>query len=429
MALFKREANMSFTQKYPELYHSSFCRILRAVRNWYKNIVRFLTWKFRLPLLIIVRRNYIRKLKKMQKQEKIKVAFIVSDNRKWKGVSLYKKLLFDQRFTPLVLVTVLQNTNYQNDANYIFFKQRNYNVFAIANLADLRKYKPDIVFCQQPTGLMDDFSPFRLSKYALCFYFPYGIAANINSSRIWNIRKLFFLMLYKQFLFSLDCVRLFEERGMFNVIATGSPQLDVYSEPVKNNPWRYQEKMKIIYAPHHSFSKLRSQFATFAWNGKQILQMAKNDPCTEWIFKPHPLFPITAIQEKIMTKQEVDEYFTEWAQIGQVYDKGDYIDLFRTSDLMITDSDGFLTEYLPTGNPVIYLISPNSAVRSHVSQKSSRHYYKVHNLTELEQVFDMLVKERKDPLKAERQKDAEEIIYNSADKIYNELLKILGEKK
>jgi CDP-glycerol glycerophosphotransferase (TagB/SpsB family) len=222
---------------------------------------------------------------------------------------------------------------------------------------------------------------------------------------------------------------MFEERGMFNVIATGNPQLDAYSEPVKNNPWHYQEKIKIIYAPHHSLQKSRWTYATFTWNGKQILQMAKDNRHTEWVFKPHPDFSITAIQEKIMTKSEIDEYFTEWAQLGQIYDKGDYIDLFRTSDLMITDCDGFLTEYLPTGNPVIYLISSNNLARSCVSQKSSRHYYKVHNLTELEQAFDMLVKERKDPLKAERQKDAEEIIYNSADKIYNELLKILGEKK
>jgi len=403
----------------------------RKIKNFGGRIARSLIWHFRFPLVIAIRHNYTRKLKSLQKQETIKVAFIVSDNRKWKATSLYEKLALDQRFIPMVLVIVPKNINYQDDANYIFFKQHNYSVFAIMNLADLRLHKPDIIFLQHPTDtlkFMYKFSPYWLSKYALCVYFPYGIAT-METVAVWRMRRLFFLTLYKQFLFSLDCVRQFEERGMFNVIATGSPQLDAYSEPVKNNPWRYQEKIKIIYAPHHSFDEYCTRWATFAWNGKQILQLAKNNPCTEWIFKPHPIFAKEAIKEKIMTKQEVDEYFTEWAQIGQIYDKGDYIDLFRTSDLMITDSDGFLTEYLPTGNPVIYLISPDSAMRSHVSEKSSRHYYKIHNLTELEQAFDMLVKERKDPLKAERQKDAEEIIYNSADKIYNELLKILGEKK
>ena len=407
-------------------------KTLKKIRKFGLNIVRDLIWHFKLPLLIIIKRNYARKLESLQKQEKINVAFLVAENSKWNGSSLYKKFNLSQKFSAMILVIVPKKANFEIDENYLFFKQRNYNVFAIANLEDLRKHKPDVIFYQQqwiavfPTS---DFSPFRLSKYALCLCFPYGIATTIEFSKRWKPSRLFFKMLYRQFLFNLDCVRQYELRGIYNTIATGHPQLDAYAELVKNNPWHYPEKIKIIYAPHHTFEIGYAQWATFAWNGKQILQMAKDNPNTEWVFKPHPLFKKRVIDEKIMTKQEADEYFNEWEQIGQIYDKGDYFDLFRTSDLMITDCDGFLTEYLPSGNPVIYLISTNASVRSAVSQKSSRHYYKVRNLEELEQAFDMLVKRREDPLKIERQKDAAEITFNSADNIYNELLKILEEKQ
>lgn len=104
---------------------------------------------------------------------------------------------------------------------------------------------------------------------------------------------------------------------------------------------------------------------------------------------------------------------------------GDYYDIFRTSDLMITDCDSFLTEYLPTGNPVIHLIPSKEPIWSIVSINSSQHYYKVHNLKELESTFDMLVNQHKDPLKDERQKDAAKITFNSTDNIMAELKKIL----
>jgi len=379
----------------------------------------------------ITKYNYARKLKNLQSKKEINVAFLVSQNAKWNGASLYRKLTTNPRFNPMVLVIIPKNINLEDNADFLFFKQRGYSVFAITNFADMNKHKPDIIFYQQPwfaLGIRNNFSPFKISKCALCLYFPYGIATTIENSERWNKCKYFFRMLYRQFLFDLDCVRQYESRGVHNIIATGHPQLDAYAESVKNNPWQDLTKIKIIYAPHHSF-KLDA-FATFDWNGKQLLQMAKDNPNTEWIFKPHPSFRKAMINAKIMTEEETNEYFDEWAQIGQIYDKGDYFDIFRTSDLMITDCNAFLTEYLPTGNPVIHLIpSGNDVIWSSTSQKNSRHYYKVRNLAELEQTFDMLVKRREDPLKAERQKDAAEITFNAAENIYNELLKILEEKR
>jgi len=376
--------------------------------------------------------SYELKIKNLQKQEKINVAFLVSENSKWNGASLYKKFENDQRFSPMVLVVIPINAAPETNVDFIWFKERIDRVFAVKTLLDLCAAEPDIVFYQQPwiaPQLENGFSPFNVSRYALCLYFSYCIDPGINFEYVWKELGFFFRSVYKHFVFDADTVRQFESYGVYNTIATGQPKLDVYAEPVKSNIWRDLTKIKIIYAPHHSFEENRSMYATFPWNGKQILQLAKNNPHTEWVFKPHPSFISKAIKNKILTPKEIDEYFNEWSKIGQIYDKGDYFDIFRTSDLMITDCDSFLAEYLPTGKPVMHLLSERTVVFSSVTTKCARHYYKIHNLEELNSVFDILVNKREDPLKAERQKDAEEITFNSADNIYNELLKILENKQ
>jgi len=403
-------------------------KIIKELRCAVRNLFLYT----RLPIHI-VKRNYEHKLKELREKEKINVIFLVIENQKWNAASLYSKLLSDKRFSPIVLVIINKKENPEENVHYLFFKQRGYNVFAISKNSDFLVHKPDIVFHQQPWFALgfgfkngSNFSPLKISKYALCLYFPYGIATTIEDKWIWNRCKLFYMTLYKQFLFNFDCVRQYETRGVYNTIATGHPTLDIYGMPIKNNPWKDSKKIKIIYAPHHCF--LRSfKRATFDWNGKKMLQMVKENPHTEWIFKPHPIFKKEIMEAGILSKQEIDEYYCEWSKVGQIYDKGDYYDLFRTSDLMITDCDGFLTEYLPTGNPVIHLISSNNSTWSAVSIRSSQHYYKVHNLAELESTFDMLVNQRKDPLKEERLQDASEITFNSTDKIISEIIKYIKE--
>jgi len=381
--------------------------------------------------LKMVKSSYDCKLESLRKQEKINVVFLVWQNSRWNADSFYKKLASDLRFSPIIIV-VSPSEHFEENPDYLFFQKRNYNVFAITNTNynGLVSHKPDIVFYQMPwlvNQVYNELSPFNVSRCALCIYLPYAIGAIANLKNTWAMGESFFRLVYKHFCFSSDCVREYEACGLSNVVATGSAKLDVYAEPIKNNPWRNSDKIKIIYAPHHSFEGHWFSWATFAWNGREILQLAKNNLHTEWIFKPHPSFKERVVKFGVFTEKELDEYLQEWEKIGQIYEKGDYFDIFRTSDLMITDCNSFLTEYLPTGNPVIYPVSSGETIdeRPTVIKRHSQHYYKVYNVEELESAFDMLVNRKEDPLKAERQKDAAEITFDSGEKMYNELLKML----
>ena len=65
---------------------------------------------------IKIRRNVQKKYNKIieqiqNKNKKIKVVFIVSENQKWGYQGLYDLLQYDERFEPLVLVSLLTDVH------------------------------------------------------------------------------------------------------------------------------------------------------------------------------------------------------------------------------------------------------------------------------------------------------------------------------
>ena len=58
-----------------------------------------------------------------------------------------------------------------------------------------------------------------------------------------------------------------------------------------------------------------------------------------------------------MNRDEVEIYWSNWANVGQVCESGEYFEYFNKSKAMITDSASFLVEYFPTKQPVIHLMT------------------------------------------------------------------------
>ena len=377
--------------------------------------------------------NYRRKIKELtESKEKIRVVFLVSQSAKWNGHSLYRILEADSRFSPIVLYVPLHvSTDCDTDDRFEcqFFADRGYNFDAITIAKELRAHKPDIVFYQQPWYMVKGaFAPATVSEYALCLYFPYSIATSVEAKRLWKHCLPFFKMLYRHFVFNNAVVELFNSKGVHNTIATGHPKLDAYLEPVKKDFWKNKLKFKIVYAPHHSVGQSTLNWGTFDWNGRELLDWAKSHTETEWLFKPHPRFRFSVLEQGIeMTEFELDNYYDEWNNIGSVYTLGDYFDIFRTADLLITDCGSFLTEWLPTEKPCIHLLSKNETPnsRSFVHEKSSRNYYKVKNLEELNATLEKLAVCREDTLATVRIQDAKSIPLGSAKNIHNWLVQNL----
>lgn len=119
----------------------------------------------------------------------------------------------------------------------------------------------------------------------------------------------------------------------------------------------------------------------------------------QWAFRPHPM--IKAKLEKRWGKNETDEYYDKWSNMGNTqYEDGEFIDLFMTSDAMILDSISFIAEYTITNKPALFTIGKNTRVM----------------LNEYgEKNFEVLYKTRRDFIKEDIQRFIEEVVLEGND--------------
>src|SRR5690606_2346636 len=126
----------------------------------------------------------------------------------------------------------------------------------------------------------------------------------------------------------------------------------------------------------------------------------------------HPRMALSLERAKMMLPEEYQAYVEEWESgiNSSVYDDGDYFDVFRSSDALITDCGSFLAEYLPTGKPIIWLVSDRTVGLNPVGKFLSQGFYQARTPEELNEIFQQVVVEGTDPLSSLRSKAIEEIL-------------------
>ena len=369
--------------------------------------------------------NIIDKLKKEVKSRKLRVCFLVQETQKWNAQYIYDKMVKSDIFEPFVLVTPLKNEMYRNSYQHCveFFKNCCNNIELgydeiNKNYIDIKEFKPDIIFYQQLYDLHALQNATYASNFAICYYFPYAIGDSPNAPTFHYER--FFIALKKYFIFSKqdmeEIIQYNYKDNNFSI--TGHPKLDIYNNyDNKNN-----KKNFVIYAPHHSIVATKLWWSTFPWSGKYILEWAKFHPEFKWVFKPHPRLKTSLVQSKIMSEEEIEEYYNEWEKIG-TYQNDDYFDIFMNSKCLITDCGSFLTEYLPTEQPVIHLRNPKAQHYTATNKLIMDSYYKAYNTIELEEWLDRILIKQEDPKKSERLDILRTLDINTSasDKIIDEI--------
>lgn len=374
----------------------------------------------------IIHNRYPGLIKYLQKEfqkRKLKVVFLSSENPKWVYQSLYEELADNSKFDVQVLVTIREKLlkkkyaflEYEKLArkNYNRFTENGFNVdyafdFKNRKFKDLKEFKPDIIFYEQPWELSERQGIKETSKYALPFYCAYGSCITNGEN---EYSEPFYRDVYTYFLDN-ECIKkilLEHDCRKESLVVCGQPKLDAYLKPINqtNILWKSQNKKRVIYAPHHSFYEGSVLgFGTFHWNYKFFYNLAKNNPDIEFIMKPHPELKRQIVRQGLMSISEMTEYFNMWDKLpnAQVYEYGNYFDMFRTSDLLITDCNSFLYEYLPTKKPVIHLIGKNSVGHNEFGQKIISGYYHAKNLEELKSQLDLVLFKNQDPLLSVREK-------------------------
>lgn len=383
------------------------------LKDFFKKVEKWIKDEITIRLYPIKYKKIIKRIK--NKKDKIRVIFLCSENSKWAYQNLYEQFAKSEHFEPLVLINMLETVHLGLDKtrnnlkeNYNFFKSKGMNVeyaYKDNQYIDLKEFKPDIVFYEQPYDLPKIYMPKYVSNFALTCYHPYSFEGLFYSGLAYHEK--FHKLLYKFYAmndFHINLINSLTRKASYNCIPVGYSKLDVYFNNDKIDSgkiWKEAEKIKIIYAPHHSFEKDGLKLATFKENSKLILELAKKYKNTSWIFKPHPRFKFAVIKNNIMTEDEIENYYKEWEIIGKIHTEGNYFDIFKTSDLMITDSVSFLAEYLPTVKPLIRLVNHNSTPLTEFGEKITKGYYKTHNNKELKETFEKLI-ENKDEKKEQR---------------------------
>ncbi len=384
-------------------------------------------------------KHYKKVLKRIQKKrnngKKIKVVFIVSENQKWGYQTLYELFEKSDVFEPLVLISLLigvhkglDKTRINSQENYDFFKSRNMNVeylYENNQYKKLKSFEPDIVFYEQQWGLPDVYKPKNVSKYALTCFCSYGYETLDISGNYLNDFHGFLFKYFIEHQLNFDRYKKYSPIAEKNCLVTGYPKLDDY---IKYSKKSQEEKMRIIYAPHHSFDN-SLKLATFEKNANYILDLAKKHPETIWIFKPHPRLKYALLINDIMTEEEVNDYYSQWEKIGKIHTQGNYIEDFVNSDLMITDCLSFLAEYLPSKNPLIRLINDKSMHLNSLGDIIVSEYYNVHSNSELDAIFNEIIINKNDYKRENRLKLINTVFDSEIPaslKIYEYLLNILN---
>ncbi|MDR1457898.1 MAG: hypothetical protein LBI47_03570 [Puniceicoccales bacterium] len=344
--------------------------------------------------------QHLQNLQKAAQHRKIHVAFLVNEASKWHGDTLYNLFENSNHFEPLILVTkriTCYDTTEEFNATFSFFKNADVRVECAYDstsnkFLDLKIFNPDVVFYEQPWDVNPTQSVTEVANFALACYTPYCFHM-LRSE--YDYLELFHRFLWKYFVESPRHLESYKDRfKAANCASSGSLHLDKYfSKKVPNMGfWKdVSFKKRIIYAPHFTFTT-QHQVATFPQNGQFILNLASMYPQTTWVVKPHPKFDYSVVMNGIMTQQELDEYYAAWEKYGTIVEEGDYFDLFKTSDCLITDCISFLADYFPNGKPVFHLRrSDQSREFNDFGKDIVGTYYQIYSNAELEKLFSRVM--------------------------------------
>lgn len=407
--------------------HEDYCILRECVEN-HKTIIDNNIQQYHLNHQ--VKLNRLRK--KVERGKKIKVFFMTHDAAVFGCASVYWSMLKDELFEPYIYVVSRRDIAYKAFSDDVlkdiaFFENRGYRVISgydeFWNPKDLHTLNPDILFYDIPKlyGAAGGFynRMDQLNWEYLTCYVPYSLL--MVDSFYYHYHTKCIRETWRFFLDTNASFRRVLADGdfcAFNTVLSGYPKLDDYYNKEENNlPQKIQNnKRTVIYAPHHSLG-VSNNFATFDLYKDDILRFAKEHPEINFVFKPHPLLPFRLREsyKRGIVDFLYQDYVDEWESMenGVCVTQGDYIGIFKKSDVMITDCGSFIGEYFPSKKPCIYLFNPRKLKQDEVytplASKILNTYYVTRTREELFDNIENVIIQGNDTKRKEREElfDAE----------------------
>lgn len=368
-------------------------QIERFVPNFilrrYRRIKRYLIWKRQ-------QRYYSYEIKRLQHTKKqLNVVFLVLYSSVWKYDSVYKAMLRDKRFNPIVLICPVIDRGYEHMIETLhstkeLFKNKGINAICAfdeqtGKHTDVEELKPDILFYsfQWSNHVDKRYNVYSLKKYLKC-YVNYAF---VSVPYEWSIASQVQSLMWIYFSECEDNKNLaisYNPKYFTNIHVVGYPMYDEFtaiSDVKDSRCWKLKDNSlkKVIWAPHHTIdgSDGLLKLSTFLLYSDFMLYLAdKYKHQVQFVFKPHPQLKSALYSHEDWGPQRTNDYYAKWENgynTSACY--GYYVDLFKSSDAMIHDCGSFMIEYLYTRKPVMFLSNYN---RKQQSNKVGIRAYECH---------------------------------------------------
>lgn len=357
----------------------------------------------------------------VRKKEKVKVAFFLIHESVWKYDVLFDLMIHHPRFEPILFVCPVVNYGMKNmlfemEKAFESFKSKGYNVIKTYDketgiYLDVNKtYSPDIIFYTNPyQGLQDNRYYIKQFSRTLTCYVPYAVMTT-NYEMFYNLD--FHNLVWKIFSETPIHKKLASQKQKnkgLNSIVTGYPGFDklITNQKLNIEVWKNKNKnlKKIIWAPHHLMSEL-NKVSNFLEYHVFFLELAiKYQDKLQIAFKPHPLLRVKLENDPNWGKEKTDIYYNKWDKLdnGQ-FENSEYVALFLTSDALIHDCGSFMSEYLITGKPSLFMIRNETIMKewSDFGDKALSVHYQSRNNKQVIDFIENVVLNENDWMKEER---------------------------
>lgn len=369
--------------------------------------------------------TYIAKVSRGQMQKnsngKIRVVFLFQEASYWASMkTLYETLKKTENFEVFVVaIPVLSPPNFNQlelkDENIKFLKDNNIEYIdarcANGTMFDIYNLKPDYVFVQIHFDRQRclEYKTNIMRFYTKVCLIPHAFLLSKSDNKE---------LIYQQDYFKIFVPNQYHADELSSVIhrndnieITGYPRFDLYNSSVADSPiWKIHKKKKsgmkrIIWSPHwwaYGHNRELANGVLNLWDYFYNYVQVHND--VELIVKPHPNLFNGLTQSGYITESKANSIIAAMNDLpnAQVYMGGDYIDLFKTADLIVNNSISFLAEWLPSEKPMIFFDTERKFELNEMAEQILEVYYHASSITALDKQINDILYKQQDPMKYQR---------------------------
>ncbi len=369
----------------------------------------------------LIRRKH---LEKSKRGEKINLVFVCHRPQVWNSLkTVFEACNADEMFDVTIVAIPLKkqlpkigfnHEIYETEGAEEFWKDYPCKVvngydYETKEWLDLRNLKPDYVFFQQPYNICkpECLKSWNVAKYATLIFVHYGLN---------TCEQMKYEALPADFLrnISILCCERQVDREIYarwldmnnidftRLVLTGYPRFDIVRkyENAESPLWKKHDRnsFRIVWTPRWTTNENNCHFFSYK---DSFLDFCDKNKDVDFVFRTHQQAWLNYAQFDSFSSEKTNRYKAEYQdrENANIDETADYLPLFYSSDVLVTDFSSVIIEYFLTEKPIVYCKNDKSLFEQ--TDKWTEGFYYVRSWQELTDTLAML-KSGNDPLKEKR---------------------------